>query len=125
LKLPKDLKYTKDHEWIRLENKIATIGITDFAQSELGDIVYIEFPKLGDNYLIGESLGTIEAVKTVVDIYSPITGIILEINEQLEPKPELINTDPYVYGWIIKMETKKLSELDDLLTANEYKKFIN
>ncbi len=125
MKLPKNIKYTKDHEWIRLENTIATIGITDFAQSELGDIVYIEFPKLGDNFIIGESLGTIEAVKTVADIYSPMTGIILEINELLEPKPELINTAPYMDGWIIKMESNNLSEFDKLLTAEEYKKLIH
>ena len=124
MKLPSNIRYTKEHEWIKLEDKTATIGITDYAQSELGDIVYMEFPKLGDNYMIGETLGTIEAVKTVADIYAPITGIIKDINTQLDTKPELININPYTAGWILKMDCKKLSEFDKLFTADEYKKII-
>ena len=103
MNIPSDLLYTKDHEWIKIENGIATVGITDYAQGELGDIIFIELPEIGDSVQAEDSIGTIEAVKTVADIYSPMNGEILEVNINLEDNPIILNTDPYDSGWIIKI----------------------
>ena len=120
----KKLKYTKDHEWVHIDNDIATIGVTDFAQSELGDIIFIEFPNQGDVFKQHESVGTLEAVKTVADIYSPVSGSIVEINSDLDSNPELINSDPYNGGWIVKIKIEDSSEIDGLLDLDSYNELI-
>lgn len=124
MSFPENLLYTEEHEWASVddEKKIATIGITDFAQSELGDIVFLELPSIGDQVKEGKTIGSIEAVKTVADLYSPVSGTISEVNETLEDEPELINEDPYNKGWIVKIEMSDPSELDELLSVKEYKK---
>jgi len=124
MNFPEDLKYTKDHEWIKVEGNIGTIGITDFAQKELGDIVYIEVESEGYDVDEGESFGTIEAVKTVSDLFMPVSGIIQEFNETLEGEPELVNSDPYGKGWILKIELKDASSVNELLSAEDYQKLI-
>ncbi|MBR9999834.1 MAG: glycine cleavage system protein GcvH [Cyclobacteriaceae bacterium] len=125
MKFPDDLKYTKDHEWIRLENgNKGTIGITDFAQKELGDIVYIEINSEGEELDQGSVFGTVEAVKTVSDLFMPISGKILEFNEELEDEPELVNSEPYDGGWMIKVEVTDPSQLGSLLSAEDYQKLI-
>lgn len=124
MNFPNDLKYTKDHEWIKIDGKIGTIGITDFAQKELGDIVYIEVESEGFEVEEGESFGTIEAVKTVSDLFMPVSGKILEFNEALEGEPELVNTDPYGNGWILKIEIKDDGSPDGLLSAEDYQNLI-
>ena len=121
--IPDDLLYTKDHEWIRIVDDIATIGVTDYAQGELGDIIFIEFPNKGVKFNAGDPIGTIEAVKTVADIYSPVDGEILEFNLALENQPESINNDPYEKGWIFKL-CKIHKDSSNLLTAAEYKNMI-
>lgn len=121
MNIPENLKYTKDHEWVKVEGNIGTIGITDFAQGELGDIVYIDIAPDIVGITIGESFGTIEAVKTVSDMYAPVTGKVLELNTKLNDEPQLVNTDPYSSGWIIKVEIADLSQLDNLLNAAAYK----
>tara|TARA_A100001011_G_C14248203_1_gene816594 strand:+ start:249 stop:647 length:399 start_codon:yes stop_codon:yes gene_type:complete len=121
---PQDLKYTKEHEWCRIENNVAIIGITDFAQSELGDIVFVEFPNLNDEIKQNDTVGTIEAVKTVADLYSPLSGKIIEINESLETEPNLINDSPYDNGWIFKIEINSKDEVNNLLDSNSYKEII-
>ncbi|MCH8299329.1 MAG: glycine cleavage system protein GcvH [Candidatus Marinimicrobia bacterium] len=120
MSLPADLKYTKEHEWTRIEGNIATIGVTDFAQSELGDIAWLEMPEIGDETKIGETFGTIEAVKTVEDLYAPISGKIIEINSELLDSPELVNDDPYGKGWIVKLEISDEAEITKLLSADDY-----
>ena len=120
MSLPADLKYTKEHEWTRIEGNIATIGVTDFAQSELGDIAWLEMPEVGDETKIGETFGTIEAVKTVEDLYAPISGKIIEINSELLDSPELVNDDPYGRGWIVKLEISDEAEIAKLLSAEDY-----
>ena len=120
MNIPDNLNYTSDHEWIRIEDTIAYIGITDFAQSELGDIVFVEFPNINEKFSKGEVFGTIEAVKTVADLFLPITGEILQINNLLEDKPELINKDPYADGWITKISINNRDELSGLLNSNSY-----
>ena len=124
MNLPKELKYTKDHEWIRLDGKTATVGITDFAQRELGDIVYVEIETEGEEVEEGEVFGTVEAVKTVSDLFMPLTGTISEVNEALEGEPELVNSDPYEEGWMIKIELDDTSAYDGLLSADEYAEVI-
>jgi|SRR5210317_2229383 glycine cleavage system H protein len=124
MNFPEDLKYTKDHEWIKVEDNIGIIGITDFAQKELGDIVYIEVEEEGLEVDEGESFGTIEAVKTVSDLFMPVAGKIQEFNEVLEGEPELVNSDPYGKGWILKIELKDVASVDDLLSAEDYQKLI-
>ena len=123
--IPDTLKYTKGHEWIQIQNGEATIGITDYAQGELGDIIFIEFPDTGDKFNAGDSIGTIEAVKTVADLFTPLAGEISEINLKLEDEPEAINKDPYESGWIIKLKNITKKGKSQLLTASEYKKYIN
>jgi glycine cleavage system H protein len=124
MNFPKDLKYTKDHEWIKFDGNVGTIGITDFAQKELGDIVYIEVESEGFEVEEGESFGTIEAVKTVSDLFMPVSGKILEFNEALEGEPELVNSDPYGDGWILKVELKEGAAADGLLSAEDYQNLI-
>jgi glycine cleavage system H protein len=121
MNIPAELKYTKDHEWIRIEGEIATIGITDFAQSELGDIVYVEVETVDETLDIEAVFGTVEAVKTVSDLFLPLTGEIIEFNEALEDEPELVNSDPYGNGWMIKLKISNKSEIDNLLSADAYK----
>ena len=116
----KNLKYTKDHEWLRLENDIAYVGITDFAQGELGDIVYVEIETLNEKIEMGDVFGTVEAVKTVSDLFMPISGEVIELNEKLESEPELVNNDPYGDGWMVKIKVEHLSQLDELLDLDGY-----
>ena len=123
MNIPSDLLYTKDHEWIKIENGIATVGITDYAQGELGDIIFIELPEIGDSVQAEDSIGTIEAVKTVADIYSPMNGEILEVNINLEDNPDSLNTDPYDSGWIIKLNNFTNDD-DNYLTSDQYKSLI-
>ncbi len=117
---PKELKYTKDHEWVRMEGNTATVGITDFAQGELGDIVFVEIETEGEAFEEGEVFGTIEAVKTVSDLFMPVSGRISEFNKSLESNPELVNDDPYGKGWMIKIEVSDISSLDQLLNSDAY-----
>ena len=125
MNIPEDLKYTKDHEWVRVEGNIAVVGVTDFAQGELGDIVYVEVDSLNETLDAEEVFGTIEAVKTVSDLFLPVSGEIVELNESLEDEPELVNNDPYGDGWIIKVDMSNYDELDELLSAEEYKNLIS
>ncbi len=124
MNIPSDLKYTKDHEWIKIEGDIATVGITDFAQGELGDIVYVEEETLDETLKVEEVFGTVEAVKTVSDLFLPLSGEISEFNESLEDDPEKVNTDPYGDGWMIKIKFSDVSEIDNLLSADDYKALI-
>lgn len=124
MNVPSNLKFTKDHEWIRVEGDIAVIGITDFAQHELGDIVYVEIETVGESLGKEEVFGSVEAVKTVSDLFMPISGEILELNENLEGNPELVNTDPYNEGWMVKVKITDASELDSLLDSDGYKELI-
>lgn len=124
MNIPADLKYTKDHEWIRLQGTTATVGITDFAQSELGDIVYIDISTVGKDINEHEVFGTVEAVKTVSDLYMPVPGKVLEVNSQLDGSPEKVNADPYGEGWMVKIEVKSVSDVDKLLSADQYKELI-
>ena len=124
MNIPSELKYTKDHEWIRIEGETITIGITDFAQSELGDIVYVEVETLDETLEIDEVFGTVEAVKTVSDLFLPVSGEIIEFNESLEDEPEKVNNDPYGEGWMIKIKYSDASQLDALLSAEDYKAVI-
>lgn len=124
MNVPAELKYTKDHEWIKVDGDIATIGITDFAQSELGDIVYVEIETEGETIDKEEVFGSVEAVKTVSDLFMPVTGEVLEFNEELESAPEAVNEDPYGKGWMIKAKISNISELDGLLSADTYKELI-
>ena len=123
--IPKNLLFTKDHEWARVENSIVTIGITDFAQSELGDIIFVEFPEIGDMVDVGSSAGTIEAVKTVTDIFSPVNGKIIEINNGIDNSPEVMNTDPYGDGWLMKIELTDEDCSSELMSPSEYESFVN
>ena len=120
MNFPENLKYTKDHEWIRIEGEFAYIGITDFAQSELGDIVYIEIETVGDTLDSEQIFGTVEAVKTVSDLFMPLSGEVLEYNKNLEQKPELVNQDPYGEGWMIKVKMSDPSQVSDLMSAADY-----
>lgn len=124
MNIPANLKYTKDHEWISVDGDTATIGITDFAQKELGDIVYVEVETIDQTLEQDEIFGTVEAVKTVSDLFLPVSGEIIEFNETLETTPELINSDPYGDGWMIKVKMSDTSQFDNLLTAEQYKELI-
>ena len=124
MNFPEELKYTKDHEWVRIEGNAAYIGITEFAQSELGDIVYVDINTVGQEVKSGDIFGTVEAVKTVSDLFLPLTGKILEFNSQLESEPELVNSDPYGKGWMIKSSIANAAEEKELLSAGDYKKLI-
>ena len=124
MNIPSELKYTKDHEWIQVEGTIATIGITDFAQGELGDIVYVDVDTLDDTVAEGEVFGSVEAVKTVSDLFMPLTGEVIEFNDALEDDPELVNSDPYNKGWMIKIKFTDNSQLEDLLDAAAYESLV-
>ncbi|MEZ4854032.1 glycine cleavage system protein GcvH [Flavobacterium sp.] len=124
MNIPTNLKYTKDHEWVLIEGDTATVGITDFAQKELGDIVYVEVETLDQTLNQDEVFGTVEAVKTVSDLFLPLTGEIIEFNETLETEPEKVNTDPYGNGWMIKVKIENQSEIETLLSAEDYKVLI-
>lgn len=124
MKFPEELKYSKEHEWVRIEGDVVYVGITDFAQSELGEIVYVDITTEGESLAKDEIFGTVEAVKTVSDLFLPIGGEILEVNPELEDTPELVNEDPYGKGWMIKLKASDISEADSLMTADEYKKLI-
>ncbi|NLN17092.1 MAG: glycine cleavage system protein GcvH [Firmicutes bacterium] len=121
---PAELKYTEEHEWVRVEGNIARVGITDFAQKELGDVVFVELPAVGDSIKATDSLGVVESVKAVSDIYSPISGQIVKVNEKLEDSPELINQDPYGEGWIAEIEVEDPKELEGLLSADGYRALV-
>jgi glycine cleavage system H protein len=121
MNFPSELKYTKDHEWIRVNGNEAVVGITEFAQRELGDIVYIDINTIGAEVAKDEVFGTVEAVKTVSDLFMPLTGTVLELNEKLDSSPELVNQDPYGDGWMVKIEIKSTIEIESLLSADEYK----
>jgi len=125
MKIPENLKYTKDHEWIRVEESFAYIGVTDFAQGELGDVVFVEIETKGENLDKEEVFGTIEAVKTVSDMFMPVSGEVIEINPKIEDEPELVNKDPYGEGWLIKISIADSSELDELMTPEQYNDLIN
>jgi glycine cleavage system H protein len=124
MNFPDKLKYTKDHEWVKIEGDIAWVGITDFAQNELGDIVYIEVNTVGETLEQEETFGTIEAVKTVSDLFMPLSGEVLEYNNNLEPNPEIVNKDPYGNGWIVKIKFNDSSEIDQLLSVDQYKELV-
>jgi glycine cleavage system H protein len=124
MNIPQELKYTKDHEWVKIDGDTATIGVTDFAQGELGDIVYVEVETLDESLEKEEVFGTVEAVKTVSDLYMPVSGEIIEFNDSLEDEPEKVNNDPYGEGWMIKIKLTDTSELAELLSADEYKEVI-
>lgn len=124
MNIPENLKYTKDHEWVRVEGDMAVVGVTDFAQSELGDIVYVEIETEGEDLQIEEVFGTVEAVKTVSDLFMPVSGTVAEFNQALEADPALVNQDPYGEGWMVKVKLSNVSELDHLLSASAYKALI-
>jgi glycine cleavage system H protein len=125
MNIPEELKYTEEHEWVRIEDNIAIVGITDFAQGELGDIVYLEIDTLDSQIGSNEVFGTVEAVKTVSDLFMPIAGKVIEVNPNLEDKPELVNEDPYGEGWIIKIDISEQSQIDSLLSPSDYKNLID
>ena len=124
MEFPEDLKYSKEHEWVLVEGKVATVGITDFAQDQLGDIVFVELPAVGDKVSKEDAFGVVESVKAVSDIYAPVSGKVLEANDDLPENPEMINEDPYGDGWIIKIEMNDPEELNDLMTATEYEEYV-
>ncbi|MBI71980.1 MAG: glycine cleavage system protein H [Candidatus Marinimicrobia bacterium] len=125
MNIPENLKYTKEHEWIRVEENFAYVGITDYAQGELGDIVFVELPNLEEEFNQNDIFGTIEAVKTLADLFIPISGKIVAVNEDLEGQPELINTSPYEEGWIVKIEVTNKEDLESLMNNNNYKELIS
>ncbi len=124
MNFPSELKYTKDHEWVKINGNEATVGITDFAQKELGDIVYVDVSTLGETVAIESVFGTVEAVKTVSDLFMPLTGEVLEVNKDIDSAPESVNNDPYGKGWMIKIKISNPSEVDSLLNVDDYKKLI-
>ena len=121
--VPEDLHYSKDHEWVRVENGIALIGITDYAQNSLGDVVYVELPKENDEFATNESFGSVESVKAVSEVFSPVSGTVVEVNSTLNDEPEKVNEDPYGAGWMIRIRMSNPGEVDSLLTAAEYEDF--
>jgi glycine cleavage system H protein len=125
MNIPKELKYTEEHEWVKFEDNIATVGITDFAQGELGDIVYLEIDTLDSEIATNEVFGTVEAVKTVSDLFMPLSGKVIETNSELEDRPELVNEDPYGEGWIIKIDISDISESSNLLSYEDYKNLVD
>ena len=121
---PEDLSYTKDHEWLRVKGNLATVGITDHAQKQLGDVVYVELPKTGDRFEVSEPFGSVESVKAVSEIYMPVTGTVVEVNESLNDSPEQVNEDPYTDGWMIVIEMENPAQVDALLSAAEYEDYL-
>ncbi len=124
MNFPENLKYTKDHEWIRIDGTVGTIGITEYAQGELGDVVFVELPAVGKKVDAGQSFGTVEAVKAVSDLYAPVTGDVIEVNKEIQDTPELVNKEPYERGWMIKVKLAKPDEVKTLLDVEAYKKLI-
>lgn len=121
--VPEDLHYSKDHEWVRVEGDVAVVGITDYAQNSLGDVVYVELPKSGDTFAANESFGSVESVKAVSEVFCPISGSVAQVNESLNDEPEKVNSDPYGDGWMIRLKMESPGEVDSLLTAAEYEDF--
>jgi glycine cleavage system H protein len=124
MEFPEDLKYSKEHEWVLVEGNVATVGITDYAQDQLGDIVFVELPGLGDKVSKEDAFGVVESVKAVSDVYAPVSGKVLEVNDDLPENPEMLNEDPYGDGWMIKIEMNDVEELQDLMTAAEYEEYV-
>lgn len=124
MNIPVELLYTEEHEWILVESDIATIGISDHAQSELGDVVFVEFPDIGDTLRAGESFGSVESVKAVSEIYTPVSGEVIEVNEILQDSPELVNEDPYGEGWMVRLQIESPGEVDGLMSAEEYRAYL-
>jgi glycine cleavage system H protein len=124
MNIPVDLKYTKEHEWVLLDDGVAVVGITDFAQSELGDIVFVELPSIGLRVKVMEPFGSVESVKSVSDLFSPVTGVVADVNTRLASNPDLVNSDPFGEGWMVRIEPSEMSDLDQLLTAEEYAEYI-
>ena len=124
MEFPEDLKYSKEHEWVLVEGSVATVGITDYAQDQLGDIVFVELPGIGDKVSKEDAFGVVESVKAVSDVYAPVSGKVLEINDDLPENPEMVNEDPYGDGWLIKIEMSDPEELQDLMTATEYEEYV-
>tara|TARA_B100001094_G_C18170722_1_gene794954 strand:+ start:2055 stop:2432 length:378 start_codon:yes stop_codon:yes gene_type:complete len=125
MSVPNHLLYTKDHEWVEFKEEYALVGITDYAQSQLGDVIFVEFPEIGEDLISGSSFGEVEAVKTVSDLFAPISGKVLSINEEIEDTPDLVNSDPYKKGWLVKISPSNYEEKDGLMNFEEYKSFIN
>jgi glycine cleavage system H protein len=123
-KVPSDLQYTKDHEWVRVDGTQATVGITDHAQKQLGDIVFVELPKVGDTFSLADEMGSLESVKAVAEFYAPVSGKVTEINEAVNDEPELVNHDPYGEGWLVKIQITDSSQLSQLLSADQYEQYI-
>ena len=123
--IPENLHYSKDHEWLKVDGDTATVGITDYAQNSLGDVVYLELPKVGESFSAHESIGSVESVKAVSEIFTPVGGEVLEINESLNDTPELVNSDPYGAAWMVKVKLSSAGEVDKMLTAAEYEDFVN
>ena len=124
MEFPEDVKYSKEHEWVLVEGNVATVGITDYAQDQLGDIVFVELPAVGDKVSREDAFGVVESVKAVSDIYAPVTGKVLEVNDDLPDNPEILNEDPYGDGWSIKIEMSDPDEIDDLLSSTEYEEYV-
>lgn len=124
MEFPEELKYSREHEWALVEGKVATIGITDFAQDKLGDIVFVELPAVGDKVIKDEAMGVVESVKAVSDVYSPVSGTVIEINDDLPDSPDMINEDPYGDGWIVKIQMSDPTDLEDLLDSEAYEVFV-
>jgi glycine cleavage system H protein len=124
MSIPKELRYTKEHEWVLAEDDVLVVGITDFAQTELGDVVYVELPGVGTKVAAGETLGNVESVKSVSDLFSPISGIVSDVNTRLAEAPELVNSDPYGEGWLFRIEPENVADLEQLLGAGEYSDYI-
>lgn len=125
MEVPEGLKYSKEHEWVLVEDQIVTVGITEYAQEELGDVVYVELPKVGEKMVKDDPFGAVESVKAVSDLYAPISGAVLEVNDSLPDSPEMINEDPYGDGWMIKVEMSGEEDLSDLMSAEEYAEYVN
>ena len=124
MEFPEDLKFSKEHEWVLVEGSVATVGITDYAQDQLGDIVFVELPAVGDKVSKEDAFGVVESVKAVSDIYAPVSGKVVEVNDDLPENPEMLNEDPYGDGWIIKIEMNDPEEIQDLMTATEYEEYV-
>ncbi len=124
MEFPEDLRYSKEHEWVLVEGNVATVGITDYAQEQLGEIVYVELPEVGEKVSKDDAFGVVESVKTVSDVYAPVSGSVIEVNDDLPGNPELLNDDPYGDGWMLKIEMSDPDELEDLMTSEEYERYV-